>query len=107
MPRFLNAGRRFFQGLSSESRAGLFGLGWSYLTHGLQLVLRFGSSLILTRLLLPEAYGVFGPAMSVMFLLELLCDIGIRPAVVRSANGEDSRFLGTAWAILLVRSLPI
>ena len=70
MHRLFATGRRFVRGLSSESRAGLFGLIWSYLTHGLQLVLRFGSSLILTRLLLPEAYGVFGPAMSVMFLLD-------------------------------------
>lgn len=106
MPRFLSAGRRFVQGLSTDSRAGLFGLAWSYLTHGLQLVLRFGSSLILTRLLFPDAYGIFGPAMAVMFLLELLSDIGIRPAVVRSPNGDKPEFLGTVWSILLIRSIP-
>ena len=106
MPRVISAARRFFHGLSSESRAGLFGLVWSYLTHGLQLFLRLGSSLILTRILLPEHYGIFGPAIAVMFLLELLSDLGVRPAVVRSARGEDPAFLGTAWSILLVRSLP-
>ena len=106
MPRVLSAGRRYLRGLSTDARAGLSGLYWSYLTHGFQLVLRLGSSLILTRLLLPDAYGIFGPAMAVMFFLEMLSDIGIRPAVVRSPAGEDPAFLGTAWALLLVRSIP-
>jgi len=105
MPRVMSAGRRFVRGLSSESRAGLFGLGWSYLTHGLQIVIRLGSSLILTRLLAPEAYGIFGPALAVLFFLEFLSDIGLRPAVVRSPNGEDPAFLGTAWSVVLVRAV--
>src|SRR5262245_18815970 len=106
MPRVLSAGRRYLRGLSTDARAGLSGLGWSYLTHGFQLVLRLGSSLILTRLLLPDAYGIFGPAIAVMFLLELLSDIGVRPAMVRTPSGEDPAFLGTAWSILLVRAVP-
>ncbi len=104
MPRLFAAGRRFLHGLSSDSRAGLFGLIWSYSTHGLQLILRLGSSLILTRLLLPEAYGVFGPALAVMFFLEFLSDIGLRPAVVRSPNGDTPEFLGTAWSIVILRA---
>ncbi|HJZ89910.1 MAG TPA: oligosaccharide flippase family protein [Gemmataceae bacterium] len=104
MPRVLAAGRRFVRGLSSDARAGLFGLGWSYLTHGLQIVIRFASSLILTRLLMPEAYGIFGPALAVMFFLEFLSDIGLRPAVVRSPHGEDPAFLGTAWSVVMVRA---
>jgi O-antigen/teichoic acid export membrane protein len=106
MPRAFTAVRRFVHGLSHDARAGLSGLGWSYSTHLVQLVIRLGSSLILTRLLLPEAYGIFGPAMAVMFFLELLSDIGIRPAVVRSPVGDQPGFLGTAWALLLVRSIP-
>jgi O-antigen/teichoic acid export membrane protein len=97
--------RRFLLGLSADARAGLSGLGWSYATHGLQLVLRLGSSLILTRLLLPDAYGVFGPALAVVIFLEFLSDIGLRPAVVRSPHGEDPAFLGTAWSVVMVRAL--
>jgi O-antigen/teichoic acid export membrane protein len=97
--------RRFLLGLSGDARAGLSGLGWSYATHGLQLVLRLGSSLILTRLLLPEAYGIFGPALAVVIFLEFLSDIGLRPAVVRSPHGEDPDFLGTAWSVVMVRAV--
>ncbi|HKB03988.1 MAG TPA: oligosaccharide flippase family protein, partial [Gemmataceae bacterium] len=106
MPRVLAPVRRFLHGLSGDARAGLFGLGWSYSTHIVQLVIRLASSLILTRLLLPEAYGIFGPAMAVMFFLEMLSDIGIRPAVVRSPAGEEPAFLGTAWSLLLIRAVP-
>lgn len=107
MPRVLAAGRRYLRGLSTDARAGLSGLSWSYLTHGTQLVVRLGSSLILTRLLLPEAYGIFGPALAVMFFLEFLSDIGLRPAVVRSARGEDPVFLGTAWSVMMVRAVGL
>lgn len=107
MPRLLAAGRRFVGGLSTDSRAGLLGLGWSYFGHGLQLILRLGSSLILTRLLLPEAYGVFGPALAVMFFLEFLSDIGVRPAVVRSPHGDEPSFLGTAWSLVQLRAIVL
>ena len=39
---------------------------------GLWLILRLGSSLILTRLLLPDAYGVFNTALAAVCFLELL-----------------------------------
>jgi O-antigen/teichoic acid export membrane protein len=107
MPRVVAAGRRFVLGLSTDARAGLSGLGWSYLTHGLQLVVRLVSVKILTELLVPEAYGVFGPALTVMFFLEFLSDIGLRPAIVRSQHGEDPAFLGTAWSVVMVRAVGL
>src|SRR5262245_30684224 len=107
MPRVLAPVRRFLHGLSGDARAGLFGLGWSYSTHIVQLVIRLASSLILTRLLLPEAYGVFGPALAVMFFLEFLSDIGVRPAVVRSTHGEDPTFVATAWSFVQLRAIVL
>lgn len=105
MPQVFAAGRRYLRGLSTDARAGLSGLWWSYLTHGFQLVLRLGSSLILTRLLLEDDYGLFGTALAVLFFFEFLSDIGLRPAVVRSARGEDPAFLGTAWSVVLLRAV--
>jgi len=103
----LGFGRRSVHNLSTEARAGLFGLGWSYLSHGVQLVLRLGSSLILTRLLAPDAYGIFGPALAVIFLLDMLCDLGVQQSVIRSPIGETPEFLGTARSLLLVRAIPL
>jgi O-antigen/teichoic acid export membrane protein len=105
--RAVAAGRRFTGGMSADTRAGLSGLTWSYLSHGVQLVFRFGSSLILTRLLMPDVYGVFGPALSVLIFIEFLSDIGLRPIVGRSPNGESPDFLGTAWTIVVVRGAAL
>ena len=80
--RAVAAGRRFTGRMSADTRAGLSGLTWSYLSHGPQLVFRFGSSLILTRLLAPEDYGLFAMALPVLFFLEFLSDIGLRPIVL-------------------------
>jgi O-antigen/teichoic acid export membrane protein len=107
VPRLFAAGRRFVRGLSSDSRAGLLGLGWSYSTHALQLVLRLGSSLILTRLLDREDYGIFGPALGALFFLELLSDIGLMQAIIRFEHGEEPRFLGTAWSLIMIRGLML
>jgi O-antigen/teichoic acid export membrane protein len=104
MPRVLTAGRQFVRGLSTDAKDGLSALGWSYLTVVVQGCFRLISVLFLTRLLLPEVYGVVGPAMAAMFFLELLTDIGLRPAVVRSPNGETEGFLGTAWSLVLIRA---
>ena len=42
-------------------------------------------------------------ALPVLFFLEFLSDIGLRPIVGRSPNGESPEFLGTAWSIVVGR----
>lgn len=67
--------------------------------------LRLGSSLVLTRLLLPEAFGLM-VAVSTMYLaLLMFSDLGIWQSVVRSQRGEDLRFLGTAWMVQMLRGI--
>lgn len=82
----------------------LHGIFWSYLGQILMIGLRFASSMAITRLLAPEAFGIFGPALAVIFLLEFLSDVGLRQAVGRSENGENPEFVGTIWTALLIRS---
>jgi O-antigen/teichoic acid export membrane protein len=104
MNRTVTAGRRYVSGLSSETRKGLSGLSWSYSTQFAQLFLRLGSSLILSRLLLPSDYGVFGTVMTFLFFMEFLSDIGLRPVIVRSPHGDSPVFLGTAWTVIFIRA---
>ncbi len=74
---------------------------------GTQSVLRLGSSLLLTRLLAPEVFGLLSLAMVVLAGLTLLSDIGTRDAVIRSKRGEDEAFLQTAWTIQVLRGCAI
>lgn len=67
--------------------------------HGIAQLLRFGRSLVLTRLLAPDAFGVMAIVWAVMFALEMFSDIGVGGAIVRDKRGDDPDFLNTAWTM--------
>ena len=76
----------------------------STMTYSLSAFIKLGSSLILTRLLNPDAYGVIGILFSVAFTLELLSDVGTTGLLIRHARGDEVRFIHTLWTIRLIRS---
>ena len=61
------------------------------------------SSLILTRLLYPEAYGIITAVASVATIVELVSDIGVLPFFIRDKNAENPRYLNTLWTLRLLR----
>lgn len=67
-------------------------------------LIRLCSSLILTRILSPDAYGTIAILMSVVYILVMLSDIGFSVCIVRSVRGEEQGYLNTAWTIRLVRA---
>lgn len=67
--------------------------------------LRLASSLVLTRLLVPEAFGLVAAVNVLYFALALFSDLGVWQSVVRAGSDADHRFLGTAWSIQLLRGL--
>lgn len=71
--------------------------------HGL----RFGSSLVLTRLLMPEHFGVMALATVLMVAVSLLSDIGIQPALINSPRAREPVFLSTLYSLQLLRSTAI
>lgn len=83
-------------------RGDLFATAFCFLA---QAIIRLGSSMVLTRLLRPEAYGIITILMSMVFVVEMLSDIGVTVFIVRDENGEDPDYLNTAWTIRFVRHL--
>jgi O-antigen/teichoic acid export membrane protein len=69
--------------------------------------IRFGSNLLMTRLLVPEMFGVMAIASLVMYGLALISDVGLGPNVVYSKRGNDPLFLNTAWLIQIRRGALI
>jgi O-antigen/teichoic acid export membrane protein len=65
--------------------------------------LRFGSNLILTRLLFPEAFGLMALVTVVLVGLAMFSDMGIGPAISQHKDGDNPDFLDTAWTINVVR----
>ena len=67
--------------------------------------LRLGSSLVLTRILMPESFGLMAAVNTLYFGLLMFSDLGIWQSVARSRRGEEPRFLGTAWVIQALRGV--
>lgn len=80
---------------------------WTLVGYGATQVLRLGSNLVLTRLLVPEVFGLMGLVMVLIQGLQMFSDVGIGPAIVQSRRGEDPRFLNTAWTIQVMRGFAL
>jgi O-antigen/teichoic acid export membrane protein len=65
--------------------------------------LRLASNLILARLLFPEAFGLMALVSVVLVGLQMFSDMGLSPAIARSARGDDPAFLDTAWTLQIGR----
>jgi O-antigen/teichoic acid export membrane protein len=81
--------------------------GWSMGGHGISQAIRLGSNLVMTRLLVPEMFGVMAIATMVTMILSLLSDIGLRQNIVQSRRGDDPVFLDTAWIVQIVRGFVL
>jgi lipopolysaccharide exporter len=75
------------------------------LSFGTQAVIKLGSSLILTRILRPEAYGIITILMSVAFVVEMIADINVTLFIIRDKHAEEPRYLNTAWTLQLARAI--
>jgi O-antigen/teichoic acid export membrane protein len=81
--------------------------GWTVAGYALGQALRFAGNLVMTRLLVPEMFGVMALATMVMYGLALFSDVGLRQAIVQSRRGREAAFLNTAWAIQIARGCAI
>jgi lipopolysaccharide exporter len=77
----------------------------STFSFGATAVIRLGSSLVLTRLLSPDAYGIFGILLSFLFMIEMMSDVGTMALLIRHPRGDEPRFVHTLWTIRLIRSV--
>ena len=80
---------------------------WSLGGYAFSMAMRFGSNLIMTRLLVPEMFGIMAITNTIMIGLTMFSDIGIRQNVVQSVRGSDSSFLNTAWVIQIYRGVGL
>jgi len=89
------------------SRNAAFGLGWSVATQVAGTGVKLASTLVLTRLLAPEAYALLGTAMVVLTTLEWLSDFGVTPTLVRHTRGGERGWLLVGWQANFRRGLVL
>ena len=82
-------------------------VGWTAFAAFISQVIRFAGTLIMTRLLAPEMFGVMAIVLSVYIILTNLMDVGLRAAVIQSKRGDDPEFLNTVWTAQIIRSIVI
>ncbi|MEG1039264.1 MAG: oligosaccharide flippase family protein [Pseudomonas sp.] len=78
---------------------------WNLISLVASQAMRLGGNLIIARLLVPEMFGVMVIATTLLVLLHLLSDVGLRQNIIQSQRGDDPLFLNTAWTVQLVRSV--
>jgi O-antigen/teichoic acid export membrane protein len=81
--------------------------GWMGIGYGVDLVLRLISTVILTRLLDPSAYGLITTVMVFMTVATMISDLGIRPIVLTDPRGDEKEFLGLLWTIQIIRGFAL
>ena len=80
---------------------------WAMAGFVFSQVFRLVSNLVMTRLLVPEMFGVMALAQVFLYIMTLISDIGIKPSIIRSERGEEPLFLNTAWTVGIFRGLVI
>ncbi|SIO59870.1 Membrane protein involved in the export of O-antigen and teichoic acid [Rhodovulum sp. ES.010] len=68
-------------------------------------VLRLVSSLILTRILFPDAFGLMALIAVVTGGVAMFSDIGIRASIIRHERGDDPEYFNTAWTLQVIRGV--
>ncbi|MDO5631052.1 MAG: oligosaccharide flippase family protein [Paracoccus sp. (in: a-proteobacteria)] len=101
----------FFRRLTGDSgslrarsiRASVITVGGIVTQRSLSLV----SNLIMTRLLVPEAFGLMAMVVVVHILVTMLSDIGVHQSIIRSERGDQLYYLRAAWSVQIVRTTLI
>lgn len=85
------------------ARAGAWVMGSQVSTQVLRLV----GNLVLTRFLLPEAFGLMAVITTILLMLMLFSDIGSGTVIVQSPRGADESFVNTAWTVQVIRGFGL
>lgn len=69
--------------------------------------LRLASNLTMTRLLVPEMFGIMAIAQVIMMGLALFSDIGLHQSIVQSRRGREPVYLNTVWTMQVLRGFAM
>ena len=93
---------------ASEGRGALSKAAWhgstiTVMGQGVSAFVRVGANLIITRLLLPEHFGLMALVSVFLVGLQLFSDVGVGPNLIQNPQSDEPRFLNTAWTVQVMR----
>ena len=80
---------------------------WTVMDYGCSMGLRVVNSLVLTRLLMPESFGLMALVSTLVVGIGLISDIGLAPSVIQNPRGDEPTLLNTVWTLQILRGLGI
>ncbi|MDJ0556780.1 MAG: oligosaccharide flippase family protein [Microcoleaceae cyanobacterium MO_207.B10] len=93
--------------MSSLKKRAISGTIWTIVGYGSSQFLRLVNNLILTRLLVPEYFGLIGLVNVFIIGLNLFSDVGIGANIIQNKRGDDPDFYNTAWSIQIIRGFGL
>lgn len=76
---------------------------WVLIQHVLLNVARFGSNLLLARLLNPEMFGLSQLVFVFVIGAQMFSDVGLNISVIQNRRGEEPLFLRCVWTAQVLR----
>src|ERR1700733_1425803 len=92
------------RGLESSALRGTF---WVVIFYGLSMALRLGSSIVLSRLFLPQYFGLMTLVTTVIVGINLFSHVGLQESIIQDPRGDVPVFLRTAWTLQVIRGLGL
>jgi O-antigen/teichoic acid export membrane protein len=80
---------------------------WTVMDYGCSMALRVVNSLVLTRLLMPESFGLMALVTTLVVGISLISDLGLGPSVIQSPRGDEPALLNTVWTLQVLRGAGI
>ncbi len=80
---------------------------WSLIGYGGSQTLRLLNNMVLSYLLVPEAFGTMAIVNLVIVGLGMFSEVGSGPCIIQHTSGDQPAFLNTAWVIGVCRGFVI
>ncbi|MBL9094425.1 MAG: oligosaccharide flippase family protein [Planctomycetaceae bacterium] len=75
--------------------------------YGAGQVIRLAGNILVSRLVMPEAFGVMALVNILIQGLTMFSDVGIEQALVQHRRGDEAKFYNTAWTVQVLRGFVL
>lgn len=93
--------------MPSLKKLAIRGTIWTLAGYGGSQLLRLGGNVILTRLLVPEMFGLMALVSTFITALVQFSDLGVLPSIIRSPRWNDPTLINTAWTLQVMRGFGL
>lgn len=76
---------------------------WTIVGYGSGQVIRLVGNIVVSRLVMPEAFGIMALVNILTLGLAMFSDVGIEAAIVQHRRGDERKFYNTAWTVQIIR----